>query len=252
MFELSSKIAMITGGARGIGFAIAEGYVKQGATVYVLDIQPDMGQFDSHTGMHYIQVDVTQFSNLKEAADTIFSKEGRIDILVNNAGIAHIGTVENTTEEDYDKIMNVNVKGVFNALKATIPLMKQKKGGVIINIASIAALVGLPDRFLYSASKAAVLNMTVTVAKDYLEDHIRCNSISPARIHTGFVDDFISKYYPGQEAEKFEELSKTQPIGRMGTPAEVANLAIFLASDEAAFITGTDYPLDGGFTKLNT
>ena len=173
-----------------------------------------------------------------------------IAILVNNAGIAHVGNVENTEEKDFDNIIDVNVKGVYNCIYATVPFMKQK-GGVIINMASIAATVGINDRFVYSASKGATLAMTYSVAKDYLNEGIRCNSISPARIHTPFVDGFIKKNYPGQEEEIFEKLSKTQPIGRMGTPEEVGDLAVFLCSDEASFITGTDFPIDGGFIKLN-
>jgi NAD(P)-dependent dehydrogenase (short-subunit alcohol dehydrogenase family) len=180
-----------------------------------------------------------------------FEKIGKIDILVNNAGIAHVGNVENTSEADFDRIISVNIKGVYNCLKAAIPLMKQNGGGVILNMASIAALVGIPDRFAYSMSKGAALAMTLSVAKDYLKVNIRCNSISPARIHTPFVDGFLDKNYSDNKAEMFEKLSKTQPIGRMGTPDEVASLALYLCSDEAGFITGCDYPLDGGFVKLN-
>ncbi len=166
--------------------------------------------------------------------------------------IAHVGNVEDTTQEDIDRVYAVNVKGVYNSLRACVPIMKSTGGGVILNISSIAASVGLPDRFAYSMSKGAVASMTLSVARDYLADSIRCNSISPARVHTPFVDGFIAENYPGKEKEMFEELSKTQPIGRMGTPEEIANLALFLCSDEAAFITGVDYAIDGGFTTLNT
>jgi NAD(P)-dependent dehydrogenase (short-subunit alcohol dehydrogenase family) len=170
--------------------------------------------------------------------------------LVNNAGIAHIGNIENTKEEDMDRIYSVNIKGVYNCIQAVIRCMKEN-GGVILNMASIASSVGISDRFAYSMSKGAVLTMTYSVAKDYLEYGIRCNSISPARVHTSFVDGFIKTNYPDREAEMFEKLSKTQPIGRMGTPTEVADLALYLCSDEASFITGTDFPIDGGFIKLN-
>ena len=145
----------------------------------------------------------------------------------------------------------VNVKGVYNCIQAVIPTMKQQGSGVIINMASIASSVGIADRFAYSMSKGAVLTMTYSVAKDYVGFGIRCNSISPARVHTPFVDGFIKKNYSGKEAEMFDALSKTQPIGRMGKPEEIANLALYLCSDEAAFITGTDFPIDGGFIKLN-
>lgn len=136
-------------------------------------------------------------------------------------------------------------------MHAAVGVMKQHGGGIILNMASIAASVGIPDRFAYSMTKGAVLSMTLSVAKDYLKDNIRCNCISPARVHTAFVDNFLAKNYPGKEAEMFDKLSKTQPIGRMGKPEEIAALALYLCSDEASFITGCDYPIDGGFIKLN-
>jgi 2-keto-3-deoxy-L-fuconate dehydrogenase len=180
-----------------------------------------------------------------------FQAIGRVDILVNNAGIAHVGKLENTTEADFDRIYRVNVKGAYNCLFAAVPLMKQHGGGVIVNMASIAAHVGITDRFAYSMSKGAIHAMTLSVARDYLGDKIRCNSISPARVHTPFVDGFVAANYPGKEQEMFAKLSKSQPIGRMGTPEEVAALALYLCSDEAGFVTGCDYPLDGGFINLN-
>ena len=171
---------------------------------------------------------------------------------MNNAGIAHVGNIENTSEEDIDRLYQVNIKGVYNCIFACIPHMKKQGGGVILNMASIASTLGISDRFAYSMSKGAVLTMTYSVAKDYIGDNIRCNCISPARVHTPFVDGFIAKNYPGKEEEMFDKLSKTQPIGRMGTPEEIAALALFLCSDQAGFITGTDYPIDGGFIKLNS
>jgi NAD(P)-dependent dehydrogenase (short-subunit alcohol dehydrogenase family) len=170
---------------------------------------------------------------------------------VNCAGISHIGNVLNTTEVDFEKVFDVNVKGIFNCIKAVLPIMQQKKSGVIINISSIAAKVGLQDRFAYSMSKGAVHAMTLSVAKDFLKDNIRCNSISPARIHTPFVDGFLQKNYPGKEKEMFEKLSASQPIGRMGKPEEVAYQVAYLCSEEASFITGSDFAIDGGFVTLN-
>jgi NAD(P)-dependent dehydrogenase (short-subunit alcohol dehydrogenase family) len=181
---------------------------------------------------------------------SIVAEKGAINILVNNAGVAHIGTAETTGPEDFERLLNVNVKGVYHCLHATIPHMKEK-GGVILNMASIAASVGIPDRFAYSMTKGAVTGMTLATAKDYLAHHIRCNCISPARVHTPFVDGFLAKNYPGKEKEMFEKLSKGQPIGRMAMPEEIAYLALYLCSDEASFITGCDYPIDGGFIKLN-
>ena len=169
---------------------------------------------------------------------------------MNNAGIAHIGTATSTTETDFDRLLNVNVKGVYNCLHAVIPFMQKNGGGAILNTASIAGSLGLADRFAYSTTKGAVIAMTYSVAKDYLKDSIRCNCISPARVHTPFIDGYLKNNYPGKEQEMFEKLSKTQPIGRMGTPDEIAALALFLCSDQAAFITGTDYVIDGGFVKL--
>lgn len=173
-----------------------------------------------------------------------------IDILINNAGIAHVGNLEKCGEEDLDRLYNVNIKGVYNCMYAGIDSLKKTKG-VIINMASIASSVGINDRFAYSMTKGAVLTMTYSVAKDYLADGIRCNCISPARVHTPFVDGFIKMNYPGKEEEMFEKLSKTQPIGRMAQPEEVANLAVYLCSDEASFVTGSNFPIDGGFINLN-
>jgi NAD(P)-dependent dehydrogenase (short-subunit alcohol dehydrogenase family) len=176
--------------------------------------------------------------------------QAKVDILVNNAGIGFVGNLEQTSEHDLDRLYSVNIKGVYNCLFAMVPHFKENGQGVILNLASIAASVGIPDRFAYSMTKAAVLNMTYTVAMDYIKYGIRCNSISPARVHTPFVDEYIHKNYPGREDEMFAKLSSVQPLGRMATPEEVANLALFLCSDEASFITGTDYPIDGGFLKL--
>ena len=289
MFSLKNKTAVITGGGSGIGQAIAVLFAKQGANVHIIELSEEAGfqtknRINTYGTSRNNREGVSDFgfpiSDLRFVANatnrkseignpksrctvhlcnvadqtavlSVFENLGSLDILVNNAGIAHIGNVEKTAEADFDRIVSVNIKGVYNCLKAAIPLMKQTGGGTILNMASVAGLVGIPDRFAYSMSKGAVLAMTLATAKDYLKDNIRCNSISPARIHTPFVDGFLEKNYPDNKDEMFEKLSKTQPIGRMGTPEEVAALALFLCSDEAGFITGCDYPLDGGFVKLN-
>lgn len=194
--------------------------------------------------------DVTDQAQVRAACATIFEQQ-RIHILVNNAGIAHVGKLESTPEADFDRVYQVNIKGIYNCMIAVIEPMKASGGGVILNMASVAAWVGLSDRFAYSMSKGAVVAMTLSVARDYLAFGIRCNSISPARVHTPFVDGYLQQNYPGREKEMFERLSQTQPIGRMAKPEEVAALALFLCSDEAAFITGVDYPIDGGFLNLH-
>ncbi len=252
MFSLKNKIAVITGGGSGIGKAVGILFAKQGADVYVTDINKEAANAVTASITADGGKAETIICNVvnQQEVKTAFSHLTYIDILVNSAGISHIGTVETTSEEDFEKLYEVNVKGVYNCLHEGIPLMKNK-GGVILNLASIANNIGLPDRFAYSMSKGAVSGMTLSVAKDYLKSNIRCNCISPARVHTPFVDNFLSKNYPGREAEMFEKLSQTQPIGRMAKPEEIANLILYLCSDEASFITGNDYPIDGGFIKLN-
>lgn len=256
MFSLKGKTALITGGGSGIGKAISTIFAKQGAAVFILD----MDEAGSAATVENIQKEggrgvfkkcnISSSEEVKKAVAEIMASTSSLDIVVNNAGIAHIGNIEQTTEADFEKLIGVNIKGVFHILQATLPHLKVK-GGVILNMASVASSVGIPDRFAYSMTKAAVIGMTLSMAKDYLSHNIRCNSISPARVHTPFVDGFISKNYPGREEEIFKKLSASQPIGRMAKPEEIAHLALYLCSDEASFITGCDYPIDGGFIKLN-
>jgi 2-keto-3-deoxy-L-fuconate dehydrogenase len=256
LFSLENKTAVITGGASGIGLAVSKIFAQQGAVVHILELNDQLAQevasqINAAGGKAFAHaVNIAELSTIITVIDNIAADRG-IDILVNNAGIAHIGNAANTSEADFDRIVAVNIKGTYNCLHAVIPHMQKKNAGVILNMASIAASLGIPDRFAYSMSKGAVLSMTLSVAKDYLKQGIRCNSISPARVHTPFVDGFISKNYPGQEKEMFAKLSATQPIGRMAQPDEIAYLALYLCSDEAGFITGCDYPIDGGFIKLN-
>lgn len=253
MFRLDHKKAVITGAGSGIGKAIAQLFARQGALVHVLDISEAacaevVRAIEVEGGRAVVHAcDVTR----QELVHACFEDIGAIDILINNAGIAHIGKADTTAEADFDRVMAVNVKGVYNCLHAAIPQLRANGGGTIINMASVAAWVGIKERFAYSMAKGAVMAMTLSVAKDYLDDRIRCNSISPGRVHTPFVDGFLAKNYPGREAEMFAQLSKTQPIGRMAKSEEVAALALYLCSDEAAFITGSDYPIDGGFITLN-
>ncbi len=253
MFSLVNKTAVITGGGSGIGKAIAVTFAAQGAAVHVLELTTEAGADTAATikaAGGQVELHACNVANKEEVA-AVFTRIGKLDILVNNAGVAHIGKADTTPEADFDRVMSINVKGVYHCIAAAIPGFRANGSGVIINMASIAAWVGLADRFVYSTAKGAVMAMTLSVAKDYMHENIRCNSISPARVHTPFVDGFITKNYPGKEAEMFEKLSASQPIGRMAKPEEVAALALYLASDEASFITGCDYPIDGGFIKLN-
>nr|WP_297789773.1 glucose 1-dehydrogenase [uncultured Allomuricauda sp.] len=254
-FNLKGKTAIVTGGGSGIGKAISITFASQDAKVHILDFD-EASSLETVAEINklgkYAVARTCDVSNQEDVND-IMSQIGEndsLDILVNNAGIAHVGNIEAVSEQDLDRLYNVNIKGIYNCSKAIIPYMKKKGNGVILNLASVASSVGISDRFAYSMTKGAVLTMTYSIACDYVDYGIRSNCISPGRVHTPFVDGFIQKNYPGNEEEMFEKLSKTQPIGRMADPQEIADLALFLCSDEAKFITGTDYPIDGGFIKL--
>ena len=253
MLDFENKKVVITGGGSGIGKAAAILFAQQGAKVHILDVNEEEANKTSGSILNsggkamFHLCDISHQEKVKEAFQAI----GNIDVLVNSAGISHIGKADTTSAEDFDRIYAVNIKGVYNCLHVAIPLMKAQKKGVILNVSSVAGIVGIPERFAYSMSKGAVTSMTLSVAKDYINDGIRCNCISPARVYTPFVEGFLKKNYPGQEKEMIEKLSKTQPIGRMAKPEEIAHLILYLCSDEASFITGCDYPIDGGFVKLN-
>jgi NAD(P)-dependent dehydrogenase (short-subunit alcohol dehydrogenase family) len=254
-FRLDNKVAVVTGGASGIGQAIALCFAEYGAKIRIVDLNSKAAQQMTEriaeaggTATAHL-CDVTDADQTKTMFGEILALS-QVDILINSAGIAHVGRLDNTSDEDFERVFRVNVLGTHHALRETVPAMVRQGGGVILNIASIAGSAGLEDRYAYSMSKGAVLSMTYSVARDYLSNNIRCNAISPARVHTPFVDGFIKKNYPGKEAEAFAKLSASQPIGRMAQPREVAMLALYLCSDEASFITGTDYPLDGGFFNL--
>lgn len=253
MSKFTDKTVIITGGGSGIGRAMSFLFAKNGANVHLVDLDVESAnqvveQINREGGI--AQAHSCDVSDQDQVV-ALLNDFDRVDILINNAGISHIGRADNTSQSDFDRVYQVNVKGVYNMLYACLPIMKKQKGAVIINMASIAAHVGLTDRFAYSMSKGAIAAMTLSVARDYIDYNIRCNSISPARVHTPFVDGFIANNYAGQEEQMFKKLSDSQPIKRMAQPEEIAALALYLASEEASFITGTDYPIDGGFITLN-
>ena len=253
MFDLNNKRAVVTGAASGIGLAIAQLFSRAGARVVLCDLQQAAVEAQVQALRSATGADVkgTAFDvSREEEVEKAFAEIGTpVDILVNCAGVAHVGRLDTTTVADLDRLYAINVRGTFLCMQAALPGLIVK-GGSILNMASIAATSGLSDRFAYSMTKGAVAAMTLSVAKDCLGAGVRCNSISPARVHTPFVDGFVARNYPGQEAAKMQELARAQPIGRMGPPEEIAALALYLCSTEASFVTGADYLIDGGYTNL--
>lgn len=249
---MENKNILITGGASGIGLAMTTRFAEEGGNVYFIDFDQNSGEkvakdlTEKGYKVTFLQGDVSKTEEMK---NTISSIPGNIDVLINNAGISHVGNLENTSEADFDRLYQVNVKGIYNCSIAALPKMKEN-GGSIVNMASVASTIGIPDRFAYSMTKGAVFSMTLSMARDYVSYNIRVNSIAPGRVHTPFVDGFLAKNYPGQEKEMFEKLAATQPIGRMGTPEEIAAMAFYLCKDESSFLTGGNYPIDGGFVNL--
>lgn len=254
-FQLANPNAIITGGGSGIGLAMVKLFQAQGAIVDVFDIHKPTAAFLAEHGLNdntvrFHEVDITDQTRVQELVSIIATKRG-IGTLINNAGIAHVGNAVTTSEADFNKLFDVNVKGAYNCMHATLPFMEERGEGVIVNMASIASSVGIADRFAYSMTKGAIRSMTMSVARDFVDKGVRCNCISPARVHTPFVDGFLDKHYPGKQPEMFHKLSLSQPIGRMGEPEEIAALAFYLCSKQASFITGADYPIDGGFIYIN-
>lgn len=253
--KMSFKNIVVTGGASGIGLAITELFAEKNHNVYFLDFHEENGKKvekklkKNGRSVTFLKADISDINQVKLAFEKI---PEAIDCLINNAGISHIGNLENTEQTDFDRLYEVNIKGVFNCAQTALPHLRKNGGGTIINMCSVAASIGLENRFAYSMTKGAVLSMTLSIAKDYVGENIRCNCISPGRVHTPFVDGFLAKNYPGQEKEMFAKLAESQPIGRMGRPEEIAQLVCFLASDDASFITGSNYPIDGGFLGIKS
>ena len=256
-FSLKNKTAIITGAASGIGLAIAKVFAGAEANVCMLDLsasslsdaKKEIVKECGNCTVSTFVCDVTNEGQVKDVFAQVVHTYGRLDCLVNNAGISAVGTVLEATKEEMDRVYNVNVVGVFFGLKYGVKhMLSDGKGGAIVNLASIASLIGMKDRFVYQMTKGAVLTMTLSVATDYVKKGIRCNCVAPGRVHTPFVDGYLKKNYPGEEAEKFKEFSEYQPMGRMGQPHEIANLILYLCSDESGFVTGSAYPIDGGVT----
>lgn len=250
---MKNKTILITGGASGIGLALVEKFTTEGSDVYFIDSNGLLGRQvakefqEKGKSVTFLEVDIREESQVQDAIQSIPSK---LDVLINNAGISHIGNLASTSLADFERLFAVNVSGMFLCSQAALPKLIEEGGGSILNMCSVAATMGIPDRFAYSMTKGATLSMTLSIARDYVNQGIRCNCISPGRVHTPFVDGFLAKNYPGKEQEMFEKLAATQPIGRMGTPTEIAELAYFISSDAGKFITGSNFTIDGGFTGI--
>ena len=250
---MENKTILITGGASGIGLALVGKFASQGSKVFFIDSNALLGKQvekefqEIGKPVIFLEVDIREESQVLSAIQSI---SGKLDVLINNAGISHIGNLASTSLADFERLFAVNVTGMFLCSQAALPKLIEQGGGSILNLCSVAATMGIPDRFAYSMTKGATLSMTLSIARDYVKQGIRCNCISPGRVHTPFVDGFLAKNYPGKEQEMFEQLAATQPIGRMGTPAEIAELAYFISSDAGKFITGSNFTIDGGFTGI--
>jgi 2-keto-3-deoxy-L-fuconate dehydrogenase len=252
MFDLSHKTALVTGAGSGIGAAIAATFARAGAHVVVTDLNEETAVATAErviaNGGHAdaLPLDVRDEAACTRVVGRVHDSAGRIDILVNNAGIGHVGTMLTTAVDDLDRLYAVNVRGMFNVTKAALPAMIARRHGVIVNMASAAGVVGLRDRLAYSISKFAVVGMTKSMALDHALDGIRVNCICPGRVETPWVAQRIKEYPDPERA--YKDMASSQAIGRMGTPDEIAAAALYLASDEAAFITGTALNIDGGWT----
>lgn len=249
MFDLTGKIALVTGAASGIGEAMAKTLAGAGAFVYICDVnEADGEKVAAEIGAQqarFLKLNVGEKAECALIAETVLNEKGKLDVLINNAGIGHVGTLLETSEEDLDRLYNVNVRGVFSLTKAFLPSMIARRYGVIINTSSIGGIIAISERLAYCTTKFAIVGLTKCIALDHAKQGIRANAICPGRVETPFVKKRISEYPNPQQA--YSEMAATQALGRMATPEEIAAAALYLASDEAAFVTGTALEIDGGF-----
>ncbi len=256
MFRLDGKIALVTGAGSGIGREIALLYAQQGARVVIADVrlaacEQVVAEIAAQEGAaHALKLDVSNEAEVRAAFAQVVQDHGRLDILVNNAGVSHVGNILETSSEDWDRVMGVNARGVFLCSKYAVERMVEQRpqGGILVNIASVAGMIAVDRRLPYGASKGAVISLTRSVAMDFVQQGIRANAICPGTVHTPFVEGFLERNFPTTKDEERNKLHARQPIGRMGRPDEIASAALYLASAEAAFITGSTLVIDGGWT----
>jgi len=249
-FRLNGLTALVTGGASGIGEATCREVARAGATVWVADINFPAAEalaaeiVAAGGSAKPVAMDVTNPVSI----DAAVAQVGALDVLVNNAGIGHVGSIATTEAEDFDRLMNVNVRSVYLVTRAFLPLLlASARKGSVVNIASVAGLVGIRQRFAYCTTKGAIVAMTRQLAVEYAKE-LRVNAICPGTVQTPFVEGYLEKYHKHEKDKIREELNARQPIGRLGQPEEIASMVRYLASPEAAFITGSLLNIDGGWT----
>ncbi len=249
-FRLDNRIALVTGGASGIGEATVKELVRAGAFVWIADINLPAAEALAAgvSSAKALRLDVTNSDSSAEAVKQV----GQLDILVNNAGVGHVGSIETTEPEDFDRLMNVNVRAVYLVTRAFLPMLlaareRHEAVGTIVNVASVSGFVGIKQRFAYCTSKGAVIAMTRQLAVEYPKT-LRVNAVCPATVQTPFVEGYLEKFHAHNKEETRAELRARQPVGRLGKPEEVASAIRYLASDEAAFVSGSFLTIDGGWT----